>query len=136
MPYFYGLLAYLMTSLCGSIPTISHQPDKMDASTGNKGRQAIGVSTPNLAHINLETARREGNVPMESGTSSQGETGAGQQGKAVNQRFDTIVGSRRFRNTWHERQLTHTKSNGCVFHATQSNHRNCWFYIPRICAGI
>ena len=74
MLYFRGFLAYFMsevTPLCGSIPNLSHQPEKTKASTGNKGRQATIFLTQNSAYINLETAHMEGNVPTESGASGQ-----------------------------------------------------------------
>lgn len=49
--------------------------------------------TQNSAHIKVETARMEGNVPLELGTSNQGETGVGQEGKAVHHAFESTLGS-------------------------------------------
>ena len=46
-----------------------------------KGTQAHMLLNCDLAYTTLETARAEANVPKESGTTSQGETGIGQQGK-------------------------------------------------------
>ena len=86
MPYTYSFPTYLIsevTSFRSSKPNISHRPGKMDANTGNKGRLAIIASTLNSAHIDLEMSGMEGNVPVESGASSQGETDAGQRGKAM-----------------------------------------------------
>lgn len=65
----------------------------MEANTGNKGGQATMFLTWKLAYINLETAGREGNVPKKSGTSSVGETGVGQQGKAVHHASENILRS-------------------------------------------
>lgn len=114
-----------VTPLCGSGPTIVHQPDEMEANTGNKGRQAILCFTQNSAHINLETAGMEENVPIESGTSSQEETGVGRKGMALQHSFGSILGLSYFRTARCWRHLTRPKPNGCVFHATQSNCPYC-----------
>ena len=47
--------------------------------------------TQNSAHIKVETARMD--VPLELGTSNQGETGVGQEGKAVHHAFESTLGS-------------------------------------------
>lgn len=73
----------------------------MEANTGVQGRQAIISLTPDLAYIDLETACMEENVPIQSGTSSQGESGVGQQGKAAHYSFDTIIGSLYPRNLYY-----------------------------------
>ena len=44
-----------------------------------------------MAYINLERGPIEGNVPIESGASSRGQTGVGQEGRAINCFFDTIL---------------------------------------------
>lgn len=101
MLYFHTCFAYLdpgTANFGGSIPNISHQSDKMEANTGNKGRQATMFLTQDPAHNKLETARMEGNMPMELSTSSQGEHRFGQQGMALHHSFDIILSSPQLRN--------------------------------------
>lgn len=63
----------------------------MEADTGSKSRQANIALLLSFAHMELEEPRSEGNVPMELGTSNQGESGVGQRGKAVHQFSDTVL---------------------------------------------
>ncbi len=96
LPYLHRILAHLVsgvTASCGSEPKISDQPDKMEANTGTRGRQAAMFLVQNLAHIVPETARSEGNAPAESAASSQGATNVAQQGKAVHHFFDITPSS-------------------------------------------
>lgn len=124
---FYGIVAHLVlgeTISCGSVSDTSHQPDNMEANTGNQGRQATMYIDQNGAYTKLEAARKEENVALEPATSTQEETGVGQQGKSGHHSFDITLSSPRFSNACHGQHRAHPQPTSCAFHAKQPIHRH------------